>query len=280
MSEDYTMEELLPIVKDLAELYTSKASTSITYDAARVFMEAIQYVIRCGRMGCDRQQIMIAHRDARTEYAAGIEMVNHLIQEALGEYNQLMVNYEDYGNKNYGSVVRDGIPGFFLYYQPKFKPQDTILTLDYPTLIPLDMREMTGIVAIKQYIHYLFLEQTFLKKFDPWLLREILSHYRQDYVSQYFNLAMIIERNLLAARLSNLPTLGSRTITTDMRLKKKVDTMTVDEMENLFNAIIHQLIRKEFSEKEDLEEYLRADCRNFAVGLKEIEDPKYYVNLF
>lgn len=50
MSEDYTMEELLPIVKDLAELYTSKASTSITYDAARVFMEAIQYVIRCGRM--------------------------------------------------------------------------------------------------------------------------------------------------------------------------------------------------------------------------------------
>ena len=152
--------------------------------------------------------------------------------------------------------------------------------MDYPTLIPLDMREMTGIVAIKQYIHYLFLEQTFLKKFDPWLLREILSHYRQDYVSQYFNLAMIIERNLLAARLINLPTLGSRTITTDMRLKKKVDTMTVDEMENLFSAIIHQLIRKEFSEKEDLEEYLRADCRNFAVGLKEIEDPKYYVNLF
>ena len=133
MSEDYTMEELLPIVKDLAELYTSKASTSITYDAARVFMEAIQYVIRCGRMGCNRQRIMIAHKDARTEYAAGIEMVNHLIQEALGEYNQLMVNYEDYGNKNYGSVVRDGIPGFFLYYQPKFKPQDTILTLDYPT---------------------------------------------------------------------------------------------------------------------------------------------------
>lgn len=113
MSEDYTMEELLPLVKELAELYTSKASTSITYDAARVFMEAIQYIIRCGRMGFDRQQLMAVHRDARTEYAAGIEALNQLIQEALGEYNQLMAKYEDYGNKNYGSVVRDGIPGFF-----------------------------------------------------------------------------------------------------------------------------------------------------------------------
>lgn len=142
------------------------------------------------------------------------------------------------------------------------------------------MREMTGIVAIKQYIHYLFLEQTFLKKFDPWLLREILSHYRQDYVSQYFNLAMIIERNLLAARLINLPILGSRTNITDMQLKKKVDTMTVDELESVFSIIIHQLIKKEFPGNEDLEEYLRADCRNFAVGLKEIEDPKYFMNLF
>ena len=123
MSEDYTMEELLPIVKDLAELYTSKASTSITYDAARVFMEAIQYVIRCGRMGCNRQQLMTAHKDARTEYVAGIEAVNQLIQKALGEYNRLMVNYEDYGNKNYGSVVRDGIPGFFSIISPNLSPR-------------------------------------------------------------------------------------------------------------------------------------------------------------
>lgn len=280
MSEEYTMEELIPIVKDLAELYTSKASTSITYDAARVFMEAIQYVIQCGRTGCGKQQIAVAQRDARTEYRAGMEAVNQLIQEALGEYNRLMVNYEDYGNKNYGSVVRDGIPSFFRYYQPKFKPQDTMLTLDYPTLIPLDLREMTGIVAIKQYIHYLFLEQTFLKEFDPWLVRDLLSHYRQDYSSQYFNLAMIVERNLLAARLINLPTLGSRSKITEMQLKKKVDSMTVDEIETFFTLIIHQLIMQEFSKNEDLEEYLRADCRNFAVGLKEIEDPKYYTNLF
>ena len=280
MSEDYTMEDLLPIVKDLAELYTLKASTSITYDAARVFMEAIQYVIQCGRTSCGKQQIAVTYRDARTEYQAGIEVVNQLIQEALEEYNQLMAKYEDYGNKNYGSVVRDGIPSFFLYYQAKFKPQDTILTLDYPTLIPIDLREMTGIVAIKQYIHHLFLEQTFLNKFDPWLVREILSHYRQDYASQYFNLAMIVERNLLAAGLINLPTLEIRTIITDMQLKKKVDSMTVDELENLFFSIFYQLIVSEFSGNEDLLGYLKADCRNFAVGLKAIEDPKYYVNLF
>lgn len=91
---------------------------------------------------------------------------------------------------------------------------------------------------------------------------------------------MIVERNLLAAGLINLPTLEIRTIITDMQLKKKVDSMTVDELENLFSSIFYQLTVSEFSGNEDLLGYLKADCRNFEVGLKAIEDPKYYVNLF
>ena len=91
---------------------------------------------------------------------------------------------------------------------------------------------------------------------------------------------MIVERNLLAARLINLPTLGSRSKITEMQLKKKVDSMTLDEIETSFTIIIHQLIMQEFPDNEDLEQYLEADCKNFAVGLKAIEDPQYYVNLF
>lgn len=56
--------------------------------------------------------------------------------------------------------------------------------------------------------------------------------------------------------------------------------MTLDEIETSFTIIIHQLIMQEFPDNEDLEQYLEADCKNFAVGLKAIEDPKYYVNLF
>ena len=39
----YKMEDLVPIVAKLAEGYTSKESTSITYERAQQFMEAVLY---------------------------------------------------------------------------------------------------------------------------------------------------------------------------------------------------------------------------------------------
>lgn len=40
---NYELEELVPIVARLAEGYTSKASTSITYDRAQQLMSAVLY---------------------------------------------------------------------------------------------------------------------------------------------------------------------------------------------------------------------------------------------
>ena len=45
---NYELEELVPIVAKLAEGYTSKESTSITYDRAQQFMEAVLYSIHEG----------------------------------------------------------------------------------------------------------------------------------------------------------------------------------------------------------------------------------------
>ena len=42
----YEMEDLVPIVAKLAEGYTSKESTSITYERAQQLMEAVLYSIR------------------------------------------------------------------------------------------------------------------------------------------------------------------------------------------------------------------------------------------
>lgn len=41
----YEIEELVPIVGKLAEKYTSKESTSITYEKAQQLMEAVLYCI-------------------------------------------------------------------------------------------------------------------------------------------------------------------------------------------------------------------------------------------
>lgn len=42
---NYEMEELLPIVAKLAERYTSKESTSVSYECAQRLMDAVLYCI-------------------------------------------------------------------------------------------------------------------------------------------------------------------------------------------------------------------------------------------
>ena len=43
---DYEMEELIPIVAKLTERFTSKESTSVTYEQARQLMGAVIYCIQ------------------------------------------------------------------------------------------------------------------------------------------------------------------------------------------------------------------------------------------
>lgn len=42
---DYNMEELLPIVSELAQKYAGSESTSITYEKAQTLMEAVLYCL-------------------------------------------------------------------------------------------------------------------------------------------------------------------------------------------------------------------------------------------
>lgn len=42
---DYQMEELLPIVSELAQKYTGYESTSITYEKAQSLMEAVLFCL-------------------------------------------------------------------------------------------------------------------------------------------------------------------------------------------------------------------------------------------
>lgn len=42
---DYKMEELLPIVSELAQKYTAHESTSVTYEKAQMLMGAVLYCL-------------------------------------------------------------------------------------------------------------------------------------------------------------------------------------------------------------------------------------------
>ena len=73
MSDDFSMEELLPIVAKLAEKYTSGESSSVTYERAQGLMQAVLYCINETRQ--EENVLYAAEMSAKEVYQIGYQMV-------------------------------------------------------------------------------------------------------------------------------------------------------------------------------------------------------------
>ena len=195
---NYKPQDLIPIVAELTDMYTKGESTSVTYEAAQHLMEAVLYCIReaeelnGGQDGEQREDLPSTGENlsARALYETGYREVLNKLERAKEKYRNLISNFSFYGNRNLKDTVLKAIPGFFKYYSPRFSPQETIITMDYPTMAPITGK--TGIDAIEEYIDKIAAEQHFLSSFPPGYVEEKLKAYTSDYKDQFFNLSEII----------------------------------------------------------------------------------------
>lgn len=200
---NYKPEELIPIVAELTDMFTKGESTSVTYEAAQYLMEAVLYCIREAQelfetKNSSNSAISLPATDgcidAMTLYDTGYQAVLDKLQRTKDKYKVLISNFNSYGNRNLNDTVLKAIPGFFKYYSPRFSPQDTIITMDYPTIEPI--RNKTGIDAIEEYIDKITAEQHFLASFAPGYVEVVLRNYTPDYKNHFFNLSEIVEHGL------------------------------------------------------------------------------------
>ena len=68
----YEMEELLPIVAELAEKYTSKESTSVSYEKANQLMEAVLYCIH----QCEDSEGLVSKRGLSAGEAYRLSLIH------------------------------------------------------------------------------------------------------------------------------------------------------------------------------------------------------------
>lgn len=175
----YGMEELVPIVGKLAEKYTAGESTSVTYEKAEQLMGAVLYAIQELEQPGQTVLALAAGTPAAKAYEMGMAAVEEKVKKALCLYNEILPVFSHYGNRClYDTVVR-GIPEFFKWYDIRWEPQNTILTLDYPVL--KDISGYTGIDRIYEFLKCIDWEQKFLRKFSKEDVLGILSEYNRDY---------------------------------------------------------------------------------------------------
>ena len=84
----YEMEELVPIVAGLADQYTSKESTSISYERANHLMEAVLYCIDQGSELTGGRGLT-----AKMAYEYGYELVIQKVKRTQEIYNGMIIDF-------------------------------------------------------------------------------------------------------------------------------------------------------------------------------------------
>ena len=88
----YPMEELIPVVAKLAEKFTAKESSSVTYERARKLMEAVIYCIAHLETG-ETALAAAGTLPAGEAYRLGYEAVIDKTKNTREKYNKLMEQY-------------------------------------------------------------------------------------------------------------------------------------------------------------------------------------------
>lgn len=172
---NYETEELIPIVRKLAADYTGLESTSVTYERAEQLMGAVLYCIHEAERFGGGTAVRWENVSARQVYEAGVRCTEERVREAMALYHELLPEFSSWGNRCLEDTFLKGIPDFFKWYDVKFDPQNTILTLDYPVL--KDLSGSSGIDRICGFLECIRLEQQFLKQFPERAVRDALEEY-------------------------------------------------------------------------------------------------------
>lgn len=181
---EYTLEELLPVVEKLTSRYTSNESSSITYETARMLMEAVMYCVE--ELKKEENAVLAKEKlDAVSAYKQGYDRVIAKVYQAKGIYDELTKDFYDYKCKNLYDTIIKGMPEFFLRYDPLFNPQDHLLTLDYPTIGVVN--NLSGIDAVYEYLVNIKIEMDFLKAFDSESIGNMLDQLVPGYEDIYFD---------------------------------------------------------------------------------------------
>lgn len=182
-------------------------------------------------------------------------------------YDKVMSGFISYENHCLYDTVVKGLPEFFKWYDIKFQPQDTILTLDYPVL--KDLSKYTGIDKIYEFLICVDLEQKFLNLFPEIYVINLLSKYNKNYKGMTENLCEIVFTAVIGHVLIKKPFSQLYFEEMDYRQIRKV---LLQEREEDINGQLRtgmKTLLGEFYEKSDeLSEYLGNSVGSIMVRLK------------
>lgn len=267
MRYQYKMEELALIVGELVEKYSAGESTSMTYEKAEQLMGAVLYCIHEAQARKQDRVIAAKTRPVQRLYEVGAAAVEKKTKEALKLNNRILPQFVSYGNHCLYDTFVKGIPEFFKWYDIRFHPQDTILTLDYPVL--KDLSAMTGIDKIYAFIECIRLEQMFLNQFPQSCVVHVLMHYNEQYQDMVDNLCEPVLLAAVVHVLAGRPLTQQDFAQTDYAvIQERIMQCGREGLHRLIDNIINTFLKSYDADSSELSQYLEGAADNIAVRLQ------------
>lgn len=271
------IEELLVLVKELTDIYTSKESTSITYEVAQQLMNAVLYCIRENELeleNSNREEAIVSTEryfsTTREAYDNGYRLVVEKIKKANEIYNNIITDFMDYGNRAYYDTVVKGIPEFFKWYDPRLNPMNHIILIDYPVLEPL--HDFEGVDLIYHYLICIQMEQKFLKQFPQDYVRELLIQFHSDYEELLINHCGVILKKVLVNLLIGEKIEKIKYDAADYeKLSEIIRGTKKEELEDKLYGHLQRLINHIYSGDNSLYHYLSNEILNITTELRNAE---------
>lgn len=260
------MEELLPVTARLAEQYTSYESTSVTYERAQQLMEAVLYCIHEAEQS-GNGIVTAEQKTAQYLYEAGVSCVKRRTKEALELYNEISAEFNHYENHCLYDTFVEGLPEFFKWYDVKFCPQDTIITLDYPVL--KDISGYTGIDKIYEFIRCIQMEQGFLSIFPEDFVLQVLFRYDKEYRELIDNICEIVLSWVAVYILAGKPLSEENLDGADHQIIQEIfETNKMEDICGQLGLKVSAMVEKYRPNSRGLTQYLLGSIRGIAVRLK------------
>lgn len=285
----YKMEELIPIVAELTGRYTSYESTSISYEKANQFMEAVIYCIHEYEVSILNNEYIsgsdtsagndstasnteLTERSsdknitAKEAYTRGCRLVDEKVRAMKEEYHLLIHDFHSYGNIALQDTVT-AIPEFLKWYDSRFAPQDTILLMDYPLL--KNLSGYTGIDAVYEYVKCIRTEQRFLQRFPDMYVIDVLSAYSAEYEELFENICGIVLSDVIRHILLKKAFDGSGITENEReRIGNIVGEYSAEQLKELICRMMVNFIREFYEEDMEIWRYIETECGQIAVRLK------------
>ena len=272
MMNDYTMEEILPVLAERVRKYTSNDSTSVSYDTARQLMSSVLYCLQdCASDESTENMsglLDVNHKTPANEaFKIGLARRKGKIIQAKQIYQDICQSFYAYQNNCYNDTIIKGMPAFFEWYDVEFDATNHILTLDYPLLYHVP--EQVGIDLIYEYLLRTQLEQRFLNKFSADTVEAILEGYHKNHAELTINICKLVLRNAIGCMLLG-KSIYKLTISDEDRekLKEISENQSIREHEKILSSAFDRMMEEEFEGDLKLFDYLNHDIKEFAYEYK------------